>query len=146
MKIERLFALQPVVLVILFFFFLGPVDAPPLRAQGPARPERVEVVIRNFAYEVEGTAIPPGAPALIVLKNLDRVEHGFTSPFFQEIDVQVESGGSTTFGRGMKGVHIAPGGEVQIRFIAPRPGKFTFTCDLHPNMKGELLLLSVVAA
>ena len=125
------------------FFIFGDVHPPALQAQGA---NRVEVVIRNSAYEVQGSALPPGAPAVLILRNLDQIEHGFISPFFQEIDVRVETGGATTFGRGIKGVHIAPGGEVQIRFIPPRPGRFTFTCDLHPKMKGEVLLLSVGAA
>ncbi|NKE69764.1 cupredoxin domain-containing protein [Candidatus Manganitrophus noduliformans] len=124
------------------FFIFGDADST-LHAQGP---ERVEVIIRNFAYEVQGGTLPPGVPATIVLRNLDRVEHGFVSPFFQEVDVQVESGGATTFGRGIKGVHLTPEKEIAIRFIPPRAGKFTFNCDIHPNMKGEVLLLSVGAA
>lgn len=125
------------------FFIFGDIRPPTIQAEGE---NRVEVAIRNFAYEVQGSALPPGAPATLILRNTDKVEHGFISLFFQEIDVQVESGGATTFGRGIKGVHIAPGGEVQIRFIPPRPGRITFTCDLHPQMKGEVLLLSVGAA
>lgn len=125
------------------FFTFSDVDLSTLHAQNL---ERVEVVIRNSAYEVQGKVLTPGAAAVIVVRNLDRIEHGFISPFFQETDVQVESGGVTTFGRGIKGVHIAPGAEIRILFIPPRPGSFTFSCDLHPNMKGEVLLLSVAAA
>jgi plastocyanin len=32
---------------------------------------------------------------------------------------------------------------VRISFLPNRPGKFSFRCDLHPNMKGELLILSI---
>lgn len=125
------------------FFLFGEVHAPTLRAQ---EPERVEILIRNSAYEIEGGTLPPGVPAVLVLRNLDKVEHGFVSLLFQEMDARVEVGGSATFGRGIKGVHIAPGAEVKILFIPPRAGKFTFVCDLHPNMKGEILLLSIGAA
>ncbi len=106
---------------------------------------RVEIVIRNFTFEFQGGALRPNVPGTIVLRNLDKVKHGFTSMLLQEVDVQVESSGATTYGKGIKGVYINPGETVQIHFIPTRPGRFPFRCDIHPNMKGELLLLSVGA-
>lgn len=110
---------------------------------GAAEPGRIEIVIRNSAFEVQGGAIAPGVPAVIVIKNLDKMEHGFVSLFLQEVDLRVDSGGSATFGRGIKGVHVGAGSELQIRFIPVQIGKFSFICDLHPNMKGEVAMLSV---
>jgi plastocyanin len=107
---------------------------------------KVEIVIRNFTFEFRGGALRPNEPGTIILRNQDKVKHGFTSPLLQEVDVQVEAGGVTTYGKGIKGVYINPGQTVQIHFVPNRPGRFRFRCDIHPNMKGELLLLSIGAA
>ena len=114
-------------------------------SSGGAAPEpaKVEIVIRNFTFEFQGGALRPNEPGTILLKNLDKVRHGFTSPFLEEQDVRVESGGVTTYGKGIKGVYIDPGETLEIHFIPARPGSFAFRCDIHPNMKGELLMLSV---
>lgn len=106
---------------------------------------KVEIVIRNFTFEFQGGALRPNEPGTITLRNQDKVKHGFTSKLLEELDVQVEAAGVTTYGKGIKGVYINPGETVQIHFIPNRPGKFSFRCDIHPNMKGELLLLSVGA-
>jgi hypothetical protein len=82
----------------------------------------------------------------IVLRNQDKIKHGFTSSLLEEIEVQVESGGVTTYGKGIKGIYIGPGETLQIHLLPNRPGKFSFRCDIHPDMKGELLLLSVGVA
>lgn len=123
------------IFIFTVFFSLGPANAD--------ESARVEIVIRNSAFEVKGGAVKPGVPAVIVIKNLDPMAHGFVSLVLQEVDLRVESGGSATFGRGIKGVQVGSNGEVQIRFIPSRPGKFDFICDLHPNMKGEIAMLSV---
>ena len=109
-------------------------------------PGKVEVVIRNFKYEVQAGVIPPDMPATITVRNLDKVRHGFTSKIFEEMDVEVESAAGAAFGRGIKGVHIQPGGEFNIRFMPTRAGKFSFQCDFHPSMRGELMMLSVGVA
>jgi plastocyanin len=40
---------------------------------------------------------------------------------------------------------VDPKREAVIRFNMERPGRHEFRCSIHPNMKGELLLLSVEA-
>lgn len=142
MKGSYFFRVRPLWTVPLLLILFGALDAPATRAQPP---QRVEVLIRNFSYEVQGGVIRPELPTTIIIRNSDQVTHGFTSPFLEETDVQVEINRSTAFGRGVKGVHIEPGQEVRIHFIPPRTGRFTFSCDLHPNMKGEALLLSIAA-
>ena len=117
----------------------------PFRSYG-AESAKVEIVIQNSTFEFHGGALQPNVPGIIVLRNLDKIKHGFTSPLLQEIDVQVESAGVTTYGKGIKGVYIGPGETLQIHLLPTRPGKFSFRCDIHPNMKGELILLSVGAA
>jgi plastocyanin len=128
------------IFIVTLLFLLGPAGQ---QSAGAAEPGRVEIVIRNSVFEVQGGAVQSGVPAVIVIKNVDRMAHGFVSLVLQEVDLRVESGGSATFGRGIKGVQVAPEGEVQIRFIPSRAGKFNFICDLHPNMKGEIAMLSV---
>ena len=46
--------------------------------------------IRNFTFEFQGGALRPNVTGTIVLRNLDKVKHGFTSSL-EEIEVQVES-------------------------------------------------------
>ena len=103
----------------------------------------VEIVIRNSTFEFHGGILKPDQTAVIIIHNQDQITHGFTSTLFADFEVQVESNGVTTLGRGIKGVHIDPGKSVRISFLPNRPGKFSFRCDLHPNMKGELLILSI---
>ena len=35
---------------------------------------------------------------------------------------------------------LDPQRDAAIRFNLERPGRYTFRCSIHPNMKGELLL------
>jgi plastocyanin len=108
-----------------------------------AETAKVEIVIRNYTFEFQGGALRPNEPGTIILKNSDKIQHGFTSPFLEEQDVRVEAAAGTTYGKGIRGVYINPGETLKIHFTPNRPGSFQFHCDLHPNMKGELLLLSV---
>ena len=103
----------------------------------------VEVNIRNSTFEFQGGILKPDQAATIVVHNLDQITHGFTSTLLEDLDVQVESNGIITFGKGIRGIHIDSGKTVRIHFIPNRRGKFSFRCDLHPNMKGELLILSI---
>lgn len=125
--------------VVLFFIFVSAGSAV-VAAPGAGK---VEIVIRNYTFEFQGGALRPNEPGTILLKNLDKVQHGFTSPVLAEQDVRVESSAGIAYGKGIKGVYINPGETLQIHFIPNRPGSFPFRCDLHPNMKGEFLILSV---
>lgn len=113
-----------------------------LNAQGAGE---VNIVIKNKTYEFSGGITKPDQPITIVLKNKDDIEHGFTSKLLEEFPAEVESRGVLTFGKGIKGVHVAPGAMVRIHFTPTRPGSFSFQCDIHPSMKGELFVLSVEA-
>jgi hypothetical protein len=106
----------------------------------------VMIEIRNSTYEFHGGILKPHEEATIVLRNRDDVTHGFNSSLFEGLDVEVESDTGTVYGHGIKGVHINPGQELLIHFMPTGPGKFEFHCDLHPKMKGEILILSVGTA
>ena len=103
----------------------------------------VEIIIRNSTFQFQGGILKPDQAATIVIHNQDQITHGFTSTLLADLDVQVESNGVTTLGKGIKSIHIDSGKTVRIHFLPNRPGKFSFRCDLHPNMKGELLILSI---
>ena len=112
----------------------------PAAAQPPGR---IEVTIRNSTFEFQGAVLKLNQPAVIVLKNLDQITHGFMSPLLGQQEVEIESKGATTYGKGIRGLHINPGETVMIRFMPTKPGRYTFECDIHPNMKGEILALSI---
>jgi hypothetical protein len=106
---------------------------------------KVEIVIRNSRYEFQGGILRPNEAATIIVRNADKIQHGFTSTMLEDLDLRVETESTTTFGKGIKGTHINPGAIVRFHFIPLQAGKFSFQCDLHSSMKGELLLLSIGA-
>ena len=53
--------------------------------------------------------------------------------------------GSFRMGRVSTGSFLEPGGQVDIRFIITRSGRYRFQCSIHPEMEGEIFLLSVGA-
>ncbi len=133
-----------VLLMVLVYFPLAVSAGAALFAEEP--PGKVEIMIRDSKYEYHARILRPQVSSVIVLRNVDSIVHGFTSSFLEDLDVRVEAEGATTFGKGIKGVHIPPGQTVRIHFVPMRAGNFSFQCDLHPSMKGELILLSVEAA
>jgi len=110
----------------------------------PAQEQRIEIAIRDSVYmRTKTMPIRAGVPTVLVVRNDDPIPHGFISPMFSGLQVKVEAGGIEVFGRGIDGVHVAPGQTVMIRLTHDRQGKMTFRCDLHPNVEGELYLLDV---
>ena len=117
-----------------------------LFAQATAQSEqRIEVTIKDFTFITKQVPLMLDVPTLITIKNEDAVRHDFGSSVFQRSMTRVESGGVISYGRGVEGVFLDPSRETAIRFTMERPGKYEFKCSIHPNMKGELLLLSVGA-
>lgn len=119
-------------------------------AQSPAQtlPEqRIEIVMRDYDFQlVKLMAIRPALPTVIILRNQDIVRHGFYSAMLQGILVQGEGEGVAAYGKGVEGFYVEPGKTLVIRFNNQRPGKYSFRCDLHPNMKGEAYVMEVPAA
>ncbi len=107
------------------------------------QPGIVEIQIRNSIFEFHGGLIKPNLPTTIIIKNLDTIQHGFTSSLLDSLEVKVETEQGITYGKGIKGVYVNPKQELQIHFTPSREGNFSFRCDLHPGMKGELLMLSI---
>ena len=115
-------------------------------SQAMAQPEQfVEVTIRDFSFRSTQMPLQLHAATVIHVKNEDSVRHDFGSMIFENSATRVETGGVITYGEGISGAFLDPGQEVSFRFVIERPGRYTFRCSIHPDMKGEILLLSAGA-
>lgn len=103
----------------------------------------IEIVIQEYAYQVRSGVLKTGEPATIHLTNSDSVTHGFQWAFLEQEQVRIEGGGVTTYTAGFRRLHLQPHEEVRIHFTPMRRGKFTFKCDIHPGMEGEVFILKV---
>ncbi len=119
-------------------------------AQSPAEalPEqRIEIIMRDYDFQlVKPAPVRPALPTVIIIRNQDIVRHGFYSPMLQGILVQGEGEGVAAYGKGVEGFYVDPGKTLVIRFNNQRPGKYSFRCDLHPQMKGEAYVMDIPAA
>ncbi len=105
----------------------------------------VEVVIKDFAFVTKQGPLRLGMPTVIKITNEDAERHDFGSTMFEGIPTKIEKDGVIVYGRGLGGVMLDPKRDAVIRFNMERPGRHAFRCSIHPNMKGELLLLSAEA-
>ena len=105
----------------------------------------VEVVIKDFTFVTKQEVLRLGLPTVIKIVNKDSERHDFGSTMFEGIQAKIEKDGVIVYGRGLGGVMLDPKRDATIRFNMERPGRHTFRCSIHPNMKGELLLLSTEA-
>mgnify|MGYP001579331617 FL=1 len=119
-------------------------------AQSPAQtlPEqRIEIIMKDYDFQlVKPAPVRPALPTVIIIRNQDIVRHGFYSVMLQGILVQGEGEGVAAYGKGVEGFYVDPGKTLVIRFNNQRPGKYSFRCDLHPSMKGEVYVMDVPAA
>jgi uncharacterized cupredoxin-like copper-binding protein len=104
--------------------------------------QRIDVTIKGFTFVVKQVPLQLSTPTVIVLRNEDQVRHDFGSPVFHGAAVRVERDGVTTYGTGIQGVYLDPARSAEIRFMIERPGRYEFRCSIHPEMKGEILLLN----
>lgn len=113
-------------------------------SQADAQPEqRVEVKIKDYAFITSQVPLMPDAPTVIEIRNEDDVRHDFGSIVFQNTETQVESDGVIAYGQGVAGLFLDPGRWASVRFTIQRPGQYEFRCSIHPNMRGELLMLNI---
>ena len=105
----------------------------------------VEVVIKDFTFITKQEVLRLGLPTVIKIENKDGERHDFGSTMFEGLQARIEKDGVIVYGRGLGGVMLDPKRDATIRFNMERPGRHTFRCSIHPNMKGELLLLSTEA-
>lgn len=107
--------------------------------------QAVEVVIKDSTFITKQNVLRLGLPTTITIKNEDSQRHDFGSTMFEGIPTKIEKDGVIVYGRGLGGVMLDAKRDAVIRFNMERPGRHTFRCSIHPDMKGELLLLSAEA-
>jgi plastocyanin len=111
----------------------------------PETEQVVEVIVKDYKFMTKQGALRLGMPTVIKIVNEDGERHDFGSTMFEGIPTAVEKDGVTVYGRGIGGVYLDAKQDATIRFNMTRPGRYEFRCSIHPNMKGELLLLTVEA-
>lgn len=107
--------------------------------------QQIVVTIHNYAFETTQMPLQLHVPTVIHLRNQDDVRHDFGSDIFQNSYTRVESADAVTYGDSIGGVFVEPGADVDIRFTIEREGRYSFQCSIHPDMKGEIILLTVEA-
>jgi plastocyanin len=105
----------------------------------------VEVTIKDSKFVTKQPALRLGLATTIKLRNQDAERHDFGSTMFEGIPTQIEKDGVVVYGQGVGGVMLDAQRAANIHFNMSRPGRHEFRCSIHPNMKGELLLLNVEA-
>jgi hypothetical protein len=109
--------------------------------------QRLEVIIRDYNFEiVHRTPVTLGDNTVVIVRNQDIVRHGFSSPSLPALYLHTEGEGLATYGKGVEGFYLEPGKTLVIRLVLERSARLSFHCDLHPEMRGELVLLDVPAA
>ena len=112
-----------------------------------ASEQRVDITIRNYDFHLsQQAAIRLHAPTVVILRNQDIVRHGFTSSMLAHLLVRGDGEGVAAYGKGVEGFYVDPGKTLVIRFTPERSGNYSFRCDLHPEMKSELVMMEVPAA
>lgn len=122
------------------------------QAQGMgAPPSKVEITIkdRQHGYQTVGTT-HPSQDTIIVVRNEDKVTHGFASRLFRDIDVQVENGKEVK-GKNFRSFHVEPGHMMTLRFstaptklsrnVEAESVRWAIWCDIHPEVRGELYIV-----
>ena len=107
--------------------------------------QQIVVNIRNYTFETTQIPLQLHVPTVIHLRNTDDVRHDFGSEVFDGSLTRVEALNAISYGRGIGGVYIEPGGKVAIRFTIEKPGRYQFKCSIHEGMEGEILLMSAGA-
>lgn len=109
--------------------------------------QRIEIFVREYKFLLsQPTPIRLHTPTVVIIRNQDIVRHGFTSQVLANLLVNAEGEGIVTYGKGIEGFYVDPGKTLVVRFTTERTGNYSFRCDLHPQMKGELYMLEVPAA
>ena len=112
---------------------------------GAQSEQRIEVTIKDFTFVTKQMPLRLGVPTVISIRNADPERHDFGSSMFDGVPTKVDATGVISYGKGIGGVFLDAKREAVIRFTLDRPGRYEFRCSIHPNMKGELLLLNVEA-
>ena len=111
-----------------------------------AQSEQVmEVTIKDSTFVTKQLPLSLNVPIRISVKNEDKIRHDFGSTIFQNTLTHVDHNGVVVYGNTVGGVLLDGGKRATIQFTLQRPGRYEFKCSIHPNMTGEILLMSVGA-
>lgn len=105
----------------------------------------IDIVIKDSRYTVTGATMP-GELTSMVIRNQDVIEHGFSSPLLFDIPVRMYGDGVYLVGKGLRTYRIRPGKTITLYFSKRSTAeletqRIIFWCDLHPDMKGEFLVI-----
>lgn len=107
--------------------------------------QEVNVTIQGYKFQTNQMPLQLHADTIIRVKNMDNVRHDFGSQMFLNTLTHVDSNGVVTYGKGVEGAFLDPGKEASFRLTLDQVGRFKFQCSIHPDMKGEILLLIIDA-
>jgi hypothetical protein len=107
--------------------------------------KEIEIVIKDSRYTVTGATMT-GELTSMVIRNQDVIEHGFSSPLLFDIPVRMYGEGVYFVGKGVRAYRIRPGKTITLYFSKRSTAeletqRIIFWCDLHPDMKGEFLVI-----
>lgn len=88
----------------------------------------VEITAESIAFNVTTIEATAGEAFTVTLVNNDSAPHNFS--------VYTEEGGDAI----VQGDVFDPGDSGETEVPALEPGEYFFVCDLHPNMKGTLVV------
>ena len=112
-----------------------------------AEEQRIDITIQDSEFLFSHPVAPQlGRPTVIILRNQDIIQHGFTSSILKGVQVTAQGDGMTAYGKGLEGFYVNPGKTLVLRLTIDQPGRHSFRCDLHPTMKGEVLVLEMTTA
>ena len=109
--------------------------------------KKIEIVAKDKEWKVSGYTLKD-EPTDIVVRNEDTIQHGFNSSLFKDAKVTVEGDGTLAKGKGPNVYRVDPGKTMILHFTKPSSNAdegsktYAFWCDLHPNMKGEMFVVS----
>lgn len=147
MRIHIAFLCASVSMMALFGTALTPITTEAQSKIQGSREQRIEIVIEDRTFFLaKGGPIQIGTPLEIVVENRDNVRHGFASSMLTGLLVSGEDDQIVMYGKGVEGFYVNPGKTLVIRFTTERPGSFSFHCDIHERMKGELYVLEIPTA
>ena len=111
---------------------------------------KIEIIMQDRGFHVKGHSLPDSLTA-IVLRNQDTETHGFSSPFFKDLVIRTEGDVIEVKKNGIRSYHVPAGKTATLYFtqasrVDPSTGirettQYPFRCDIHPNMKGEFLVV-----
>ena len=111
---------------------------------------KIEVTIKDDGYHVKGHTTP-GALTRIILRNEGTMTHGFSSRILKDVPVRKEGDAKEVIAHGVKSFHVDAGKTATLVFTKAvkhdsstgisETEQYGFWCDLHPQMKGEFLIV-----